>query len=57
MELEKSKFLVTPSKLNEELKSNFDLLKLELIKKFEKLQVLSKKDFNDSLNNLKNLKQ
>ena len=27
-----------------------------LIKKFEKLQVLSKKDFNDSLNNLKNLK-
>tara|TARA_B100000003_G_C10815476_1_gene324583 strand:+ start:613 stop:735 length:123 start_codon:yes stop_codon:yes gene_type:complete len=36
VELEKSKFLVIPSKLDEELKSNFDLLKLELIKKFEK---------------------
>tara|TARA_Y100000816_G_scaffold48431_1_gene30669 strand:- start:89 stop:211 length:123 start_codon:yes stop_codon:yes gene_type:complete len=36
VELEKSKFLVIPSKYDEELKSNFDLLKLELIKKFEK---------------------
>ena len=36
MELEKSKFVVIPSKLDEELKSNFDLLKLELIKKFDR---------------------
>ena len=27
-----------------------------LIKRFEKLQILSKKDFNETLNNLKNLK-
>jgi ATP-dependent Lon protease len=33
-----------------------DSFALGLVKKFEKLQVLSKKDFNDASNNLKNLK-
>tara|TARA_B100000900_G_scaffold115287_1_gene96834 strand:+ start:2925 stop:3047 length:123 start_codon:yes stop_codon:yes gene_type:complete len=36
VEFEKSKFLVIPLKFDEVLRSNFDLLKLELIKKFEK---------------------
>ena len=27
-----------------------------LVKKFEKLQILSKKEFNDGISNLKNLK-
>ena len=35
---------------------NLELLAVGLIKKYEKLQILNKKDFTDSPNNLKNLK-
>ena len=34
-----------------------DQLAIGLVKKFEKLQILSKKDFSDGSNNLKNLKE
>ena len=36
---------------------NLELLAVGLIKKYEKLQILNKKDFTDSPNNLKKLKR
>ncbi len=41
---------------DENISKDLDQLALGLVKKFEKLQILSKKDFNETTNNLKNLK-
>ena len=52
------KFLTCEVEVAEDKKDNDDLnqLALGLIKKFERLQVLNKKEINDTSNNLKNLK-
>ena len=51
-------FITCEVKIADDKKDNIDLnqLALGLVKKFEKLQVLSKKELNDSSINLKNLK-
>ena len=51
-------FITCEVKIVEDKKDNIDLnqLALGLVKKFEKLQVLNKKELNDSSINLKNLK-
>ena len=41
---------------DENVSKDLDQYALGLVKKFEKLQILSKKDFNETTNNLKNLK-
>ena len=41
---------------DENVSKDLDQYAIGLIKRFEKLQILSKKDFNETLNNLKNLK-
>ncbi len=41
---------------DQNISKELDQLALGLVKKFEKLQILNKKDFNDGSNNLKNLK-
>ena len=41
---------------DQNVEKNLDQFALGLIKKFEKLQVLSKKEFNEGANNIKNLK-
>ncbi len=41
---------------DENVSKDLDQYANGLIKRFEKLQILSKKDFNETLNNLKNLK-
>ena len=41
---------------DQNVSKDLDALALGLIKKFDKLQVLNKRDLNDSTNNLKNLK-
>ena len=55
---EKSNFLTCEVEILEDTKTNGDLdqLALGLLKKFEKLQVLNKKDLNESSSNFKNLK-
>ena len=40
---------------DQNISKDLDSLALGLVKKFEKLQILSKKDLNDTSNNLKNL--
>ena len=41
---------------DENISKDLELFATGLVKKFEKLQILSKKDFNEGSNNLKNLK-
>ncbi|MDC0385589.1 LON peptidase substrate-binding domain-containing protein, partial [Pelagibacteraceae bacterium] len=53
-----SNYLTCEVEISEDQNTSKDLdpLALGLVKKFEKLQILSKKDLNDTSNNLKNLK-
>ena len=54
----KNNFLTCEVEIVEDknISKDLDQLASGLVKKFEKLQILSKKDFNDGSNNIKNLK-
>ena len=55
---EKENFLTCEVEVveDENISKNLELFAIGLVKKFEKLQILSKKDLNEGSNNLKNLK-
>ena len=58
IEEDKNNFLTCEVEIIDDKKANqdLDLLAAGLVKKFERLQVLNKKDLSDSTTNLKNLK-